>query len=63
VDATEKKSSEAEETNEIVAMPEEPLAAVVPSQQEEPERADPIAESHAAEFPSVDLCGELFSAV
>ncbi|XP_023727784.1 histone-lysine N-methyltransferase EHMT2 isoform X3 [Cryptotermes secundus] len=57
VDAAEKKSPEPEETNEVAVMPEEPLATVVSSQQEEPECADPIAESHAAEFPSVDLCG------
>jgi hypothetical protein len=62
VDAAEKKSSEPEETQEVVALPEEPPTAV-PSQQEEPECADPIAESHAAEFPPVDLAGELYSAV
>lgn len=62
IDAAEKKSLEPEETQEVVVMPEEP-PATVPSQQEEPECADPIAESHAAEFPSVELAGELFSAV
>jgi hypothetical protein len=63
MDATEKKSSEPEETNEIVILPEEQPATVVPAQQEQLECADPIAKSHAAEFPSVDLCGKLFSAV
>jgi hypothetical protein len=57
IDAAEKKSVEPEEPQEAVVMPEEP-PATVPSQQEELECADPIAESHAAEFPSMDLAGE-----
>lgn len=61
VDATENKSSEPEKQNDVVVLPEEQAAIIVPAQQEELECADPIAKSHAAEFPSVDLGGELFS--
>jgi hypothetical protein len=60
VDATEKKSSEPEETNEMMVLPDKQPVAVVLSQQEQLVCADPIAKSHAAEFPSADLCGELF---
>ena len=62
MDATEKKSSEPEKQNDVV-LPEEQAAIIVPAQQEQLECADPIAKSHAAEFPSVDLGGELFSVV
>ena len=63
VDATENKSSEPEKQNDVVLLPEEQPAIIVPAQQEQLECADPIAKSHAAEFPSVDLGGELFSVV
>jgi hypothetical protein len=63
VDATEKKSSEPEKQCEVVVLPEEQVAIIVPAQQEQLECADPIAKSHAAEFPSVELGGELFSIV
>jgi len=62
-DATENKSSEPEIQNDVVVLPEEQAAVIVPAQQEELECADPIAKSHASEFPSVDLGGELFSVV
>lgn len=58
VDATENKSSEPEKQNDVVVLPEEQAAVIVPAQQEQLECADPIAKSHAAEFPSVDLGGE-----
>jgi hypothetical protein len=60
MDATEKKSSEPEETNETIVLPDEQPTAVAPTQQEQLECADPIAKSHAAEFPTVDLCGKFF---
>jgi hypothetical protein len=60
VDATEKKSSEPEETSELMILPDKQPVTVVLSQQEQLVFVDPIAESHAAEFPSADLCGELF---
>jgi hypothetical protein len=63
VDATENKSSEPEKQNDDVVLPEEQAAIIVPAQQEQLECADPIAKSHAAEFPIVDLGGELFSVV
>ncbi|XP_069690124.1 histone-lysine N-methyltransferase EHMT2 isoform X2 [Periplaneta americana] len=55
--SVDKKSSEPEETNEAVVLPEEQPTAVVPAQQEQLECADPIAKSHASEFPSADVCG------
>jgi len=57
VDATENKSSEPEKQNDVVVLPDEQAAIIVPAQQEQLECADPIAKSHAAEFPSVDLGG------
>jgi hypothetical protein len=63
VDVTENKSSEPEKQNEVVVLPEEQTAVAVPAQQEQLECADPIAKSHAAEFPSLDHGGELCSVV
>ncbi|XP_021933678.1 histone-lysine N-methyltransferase EHMT2 isoform X2 [Zootermopsis nevadensis] len=57
VAGTEKKSSEPEETNEMMVLPDKQPVTVVQSQQEQLACADPIAKSHAAEFPSADLCG------
>ena len=48
-----KKTPEPEESGEVVEVP-----PAVASQPEEMESADPIAKSHAAEFPTADVCGK-----